>query len=69
LHGGQIIADWPGLRSSDLFERRDLYPTTDTRSLFKSVLVEHLQIDAGFVERDVFVDSAAATPLVGLFRS
>ena len=68
VDGGRIIADWPGLRSADLFEGRDLYPTLDLRTLFKGLLVEHLGIDEGVVEDSVFPDSRAARAMSGLFR-
>jgi len=29
LKGGRVIADWPGVKESQLFENRDLKPTTD----------------------------------------
>ncbi len=31
LRGGRMIADWPGLKSAQLHEGRDLKPTTDLR--------------------------------------
>lgn len=69
VDGGQIIADWPGLRDGDLYKGRDLRPTTDVRSLFKSVLVEHMALDESFVERDVFPDSTGAKVISNLIRS
>ncbi|CAN0606330.1 unnamed protein product, partial [Ectocarpus sp. 12 AP-2014] len=32
LNGGQVLGRWPGLSESDLFQQRDLMPTTDVRS-------------------------------------
>lgn len=69
VSGGRVIADWPGLGRNDLYENRDLYPTTDLRSIFKSVLTEHLLLADNFVEREVFPDSAAARPLDNLLRA
>jgi uncharacterized protein (DUF1501 family) len=63
VRGGRVIADWPGLASTDLHEGRDLRPTTDVRSVFKSVLEEHLEIPAGFIESEVFPNSRDASPL------
>ena len=65
--GGRILSDWPGLKASELYEGRDLRPTTDLRSLFKSVLGEHLGVDPGALETAVFPDSRAAPPLDRLF--
>lgn len=66
VHGGRVIADWPGLTDRYLYENRDLAPTADLRSVFKSVLVEHLALDAAFVDRIVFPDSAGVRPIEGL---
>ena len=68
VHGGKVLADWPGLAAKDLFEGRDLRPTTDIRSLFKSVLLEHLGLAPGFVEDAVFPDSRSAAPLKNIIR-
>ena len=57
VNGGRIVADWPGLSAANLYQGRDLYPTTDIRSVFKGVLVEHLQLQEGFLDRSVFPDA------------
>jgi uncharacterized protein (DUF1501 family) len=65
LKGGRVIADWPGLKDSDLLDKRDLKPTTDLRSVLKGLLRDHLRV----AERQlatVFPDSAAARPTDGL---
>jgi uncharacterized protein (DUF1501 family) len=31
VKGGRVISDWPGLRPANLFEGRDLTPTSDLR--------------------------------------
>ena len=54
VNGGRVISDWPGLKNSDLYEGRDLAPTTDLRSVFKSVLRDHMGISNRHLERDVF---------------
>lgn len=41
LKGGQVICDWPGLAEADLYDRRDLNPTRDVRSLIGWV-IRHL---------------------------
>ena len=69
VNGGRVIADWPGLRASELYGGRDLYPTTDLRSVFKGVLADHLLIPTGYIEREVFPDSEGAKPMKGLIRS
>jgi uncharacterized protein (DUF1501 family) len=69
VKGGQVIADWPGLAKHKRHAGRDLAPTIDQRQIFKSVLIDHLGADPGFVEHHVFPDSADKPPLAGLFRT
>lgn len=69
VKGGHVIADWPGLRPADLYGGRDLKPTMDVRGVFKGILIEHLQLPAGFVNRDVFPDSAKAPALKEIVRT
>ena len=33
-----MIADWPGLKPANLYQGRDLAPTTDLRAVMKGVL-------------------------------
>ena len=68
LRGGRVISDWPGLSAASLLANRDLAATTDIRSVFKGVLLEHLQLAESLIETSVFPDSAAAPPLTGLAR-
>ncbi len=69
VRGGRVLADWPGLAPRALHEGRDLRPTTDLRALFKAVLAEHLGLDTGFIDREVFPGSGAARRLDGLIRA
>jgi uncharacterized protein (DUF1501 family) len=43
--GGRVIADWPGLRDPDLYEGRDLKPTTDLDALLAGALAQHYALD------------------------
>ncbi len=45
--GGRVVADWPGLKVANLYDNRDLKPTTDLRSVVKGVLAEHLGLSTG----------------------
>ena len=38
VKGGRVIADWPGLKPANLYQGRDLAPTTDLRAVMKGVL-------------------------------
>lgn len=42
--GGKVGGTWPGLRPSQLFENRDLAPTTDLRAVAAGVLCDHLHL-------------------------
>ncbi len=68
INGGRVLADWPGLKKSDLYEGRDLMPTADARSVFKGILADHLEVPDSLLERSVFPDSAVAPPMKNLIR-
>lgn len=57
VRGGRVAGTWPGLRSGQLFENRDLAPTTDLRSVIASVLCDHLQMPRAALGQ-VFPDGA-----------
>ena len=61
--GGRVIADWPGLSARALYQRRDVAPTLDLRSVLKGLLTEHLGVPPRALEQAVFPHSAAAKPL------
>src|SRR6202040_2969488 len=44
VQGGRVITNWPGLKPANLYEARDLAPTTDLRAVIKGVLRDHLGI-------------------------
>jgi uncharacterized protein (DUF1501 family) len=68
VKGGRVLADWPGLRDTDLLDGRDLKPTTDLRSVAMGVLREHLQVpEAAFAA--IFPNSETVKPLEGIVRS
>lgn len=66
VRGGRVIADWPGLAPASLYQGRDLKPTTDLRSVAKTVLRDHMGIAARLIETEVFPDSSAAPYLANL---
>jgi uncharacterized protein (DUF1501 family) len=63
VNGGKMFGDWPGLRSRDLFEGRDLTPTVHYESIFKSVLHDLLEIPQRTIETSIFPDSSDLKPL------
>jgi uncharacterized protein (DUF1501 family) len=66
VKGGRVISDWPGLKPSNLYEGRDLAPTTDLRAALKGVLRDHLGISETVLAKNVFPDSAQVKPMQGL---
>jgi len=66
LKGGRVIADWPGLKAANLYENRDLKPTTDLRAVIKGVLKDHLHADDRVLAQSVFPGSDGVKPMAGL---
>ena len=66
VKGGRVVADWPGLAPAQLFEGRDLKPTTDLRALAKGIIAEHLGVSAKVLGATIFPGSDAVRPLTGL---
>jgi uncharacterized protein (DUF1501 family) len=69
LKGGRVIADWPGLKPTDLYEDRDLKATTDLRAVLKGLLKDHLRADERALAASVFPGSEAVKPMIGLVAS
>lgn len=69
VRGGRVLADWPGLERSALFEGRDLRPTTDLRAVFKGVLADHLHVSQAALDRDAFPDSGSVRGIQDLLRA
>ena len=66
IKGGRVIADWPGLRDEQLFERRDLKPTCDLRAVLKGLLAEQFDLSSVTLSQVVFPESPNVRPLSGL---
>lgn len=69
VNGGRVMADWPGLAVHNLYQSRDLMPTTDLRALFKGVLRDHLGVAESLLETRVFDKSSNVKPLAGLIKT
>ena len=67
VKGGRVIADWPGLKPADLYQARDLKPTTDFRTIATGVLRDHMGLQGGQLAA-VFPSSAPIKPRDGLIR-
>jgi uncharacterized protein (DUF1501 family) len=66
IKGGRVLADWPGLKASQLYQARDLAPTTDLRAILKGVLRDHLGVAEPILTSKVLPDSIGIKPLNGL---
>jgi len=63
IKGGRVIADWPGLKPAQLYEQRDLAPTSDVRAVLKGLLADQFGLSAAVLGDKVFPDSAAVRPM------
>ncbi|MFC5324187.1 DUF1501 domain-containing protein [Bradyrhizobium oligotrophicum] len=66
IKGGRVIADWPGLKLTQLYEQRDLRPTTDLRAVLKGLLKDHLRVDDAALDTRIFPGSADVAAMTGL---
>ena len=54
------------MKAADLYENRDLKPTTDLRAVLKGLLKDHLRADERLLADNVFPGSRDVKPLSGL---
>lgn len=66
VKGGRVIADWPGLKPAQLYEGRDLKPTTDLRSVAKGIVADLYGVPSGVLAGRVFPESAGVMPMKDL---
>jgi uncharacterized protein (DUF1501 family) len=66
VRGGRVVADWPGLSPSQLYEARDLKPTAGLDGLIAGVAGEALNLDPEHLGRALFASPAVARPVTGL---
>ena len=66
VKGGRVIADWPGLKPANLYQGRDLAPTSDLRAVMKGVLKDQFGLAEKVLAESVFPDSSAVKPMQGL---
>lgn len=66
--GGRLLGTWPGLGPGQLFENRDLAPTTDLRAVAKGLLAGQFGLDAPALAQ-VFPGSAGVDRMGGLLRT
>ena len=68
VHGGRILADWPGLTQANLFEGRDLKPTLGLDMLIASACAETFRLDPERTVRTLFPDAAPGKLMHRLLR-
>ncbi len=69
IKGGQVIAKWPGLKDAQLYQNRDLAPTTDVRAVLKGLLADQFGLSTSVLGTNIFPDSAGVEPLKGLIAA
>jgi uncharacterized protein (DUF1501 family) len=67
--GGRVIADWPGLKAANLYQGRDLNPTTDLRSVLKGLLTDQFGLNDQQLTQNIFPDSGGVKAMKGLIRA
>jgi uncharacterized protein (DUF1501 family) len=69
VHGGRIVADWPGLASSALHEGRDLKPTLALDALMATAAAEAFGLEPERVTRVLFPAMARGARVPKLLRA
>jgi uncharacterized protein (DUF1501 family) len=54
VRGGRVYGDWPGLAETQLYDRRDLMPTSDVRNWAAEAMQALFGIDRAALEGTVF---------------
>lgn len=54
IKGGQVYGRWPGLAEDQLFEGRDLMPTTDVREIAAALLNSQFDVSSGDLTSKIF---------------
>ena len=69
VKGGRVIADWPGLADSALYEGRDLKPTAGLDNVIAGALAAHFAVEPALAMRTLFPGTAQARAIDGLVRA
>jgi len=60
VKGGKLYGDWPGVKKSALYEKRDLFPANDVAAILKGVLRDHLGVSRTALNTKIFPNSGHA---------
>jgi uncharacterized protein (DUF1501 family) len=69
VNGGNVIADWPGLNQSNLYEGRDLKPTLNLDTLIASLAIASYGLAPDQVTKAMFPDANIGKPLENLIKA
>ena len=60
--GGRVYGRWPGLTEAELYDRRDLMPTSDVRDWAAQAMLALYGLDRSVLESTVFPGLKMAPP-------
>ncbi len=60
VKGGAVHGDWPGVKKSDLYATRDLFPANDIAAVLKGVMRDHLGLSLSVLDPKIFPNSGRA---------
>jgi uncharacterized protein (DUF1501 family) len=69
VRGGRVLADWPGLAPGNLYQARDLRPTSALDALIAGTVAESFALDPERVGRGLFARATAERPMSGLVKT
>jgi uncharacterized protein (DUF1501 family) len=68
VKGGRVLADWPGLSPTNLYDARDLKPTIALDAVIAGTAAESFGIDPARTARTLFPTADFGRPAEGLIR-
>jgi len=68
VKGGRVLADWPGLATANLYEARDLRPTTPLDAFIGGAVAAHFAVEPSRAMAALFPASARTAAIEGLLR-
>jgi len=68
VKGGSVLADWPGLATANLYEARDLRPTTPLDAFIGGAVAAHFAVEPSRAMAALFPASAKTAAIEGLLR-
>jgi uncharacterized protein (DUF1501 family) len=69
VDGGRVIADWPGLADTSLYEGRDLRPTLGLDTVIGAAIAEHYRLERPRVMTTLFPDTKSERFETGIIRA